>query len=76
MTLASIGPGIILASSIVGSGELIAAGAPVTPAGREWNRVHDAAAVVVGVVTSLLLSFGRYRAIDARLVPSKPWDLL
>jgi Mn2+/Fe2+ NRAMP family transporter len=92
-----------------GVAQTLAAGAPVTAAGREWNRVHDAAAatriqaatarrnsaaeqaaeldarfaaleaeagtlarpaddtiwaVVVGVVTSILLSIGRYRVIE------------
>ena len=94
---------------LAGVAQTLAAGAPVTAAGRAWNRVHDAAAatriqaaaarrggaadraaaldarlaaldaeartlprpadetfwaVVVGVVTSILLSLGRYRLIE------------
>ncbi|NBT12038.1 MAG: transmembrane Mn(2+) transporter [Planctomycetia bacterium] len=94
---------------LAGVAQTLAAGAPVTAAGREWNRVHDAAAatrieaaaarrngaaaeadvldrrlagleaearglpapgdetvwaVIVGVVTSILLSIGRYRVIE------------
>jgi len=94
---------------LAGVAQTLAAGLPVTAAGREWNRVHDAAAAtrieaaaarhggaadraaaldarlaaldaeartlprpgdetfwafVVGVVTSILLSLGRYRLIE------------
>jgi len=94
---------------LAGVAQTLAAGVPVTAAGREWNRVHDAAAatriqaatarrngdaakaaaldaefatleaeaktltqpsddtfwaVVVGVVTSILLSIGRYGVIE------------
>ena len=94
---------------LAGVAQTLAAGAPVTAAGRTWTRVHDAAAatrieaatarrsgdaagadaldvrltaleaearalapprddafwaVVVGVATSILLSFGRYRVIE------------